>query len=240
MSILAIMKTLTTIIVLCLSIILTGCSLSKTQTSDVVDVTIPTSTESVTPEPQVSQMTIYILGDSITAGYQLPIEESYPLVLQDMLSDAWYDVYVINAGESGDTSDGLIDRLDWIMADSSPADLAIVVIGGNDGLRWLSTVALQDNLTQIITTIQARDVRTIVWGMQIPTNLWPEYTTAFAQVYPDVAEATDSALIPFVLTGVGGVPELNLPDGIHPNMTWQIMVAQTVYDFLVENKLVGK
>lgn len=214
-----------------MTILLAGCTHKQPQQVE------PELSQAVAIIPRYDQ-TIYVLWDSISAGYQLPIEQSYPKVLERMLMDAWYRIRVINAGESGDTSDGLIDRLDWIMSDSMSGDLAIVVIGGNDGLRWLSTVALQDNLTQIIATIQARGVRTIVWGMQIPTNLWPEYTTAFAQVYPDVADATNSELIPFVLTGVGGIPELNLPDGIHPNTTWQIMVAQTVYDFLVDNELI--
>lgn len=180
---------------------------------------------------------IYILWDSITAGYQLPIEQSYPSVLEAMLANAWYHITVINAGESWDTSDGLIDRLDWVMADSSSGDLAIVVIWGNDGLRGLSTTDLQNNLASIIKVIQARGVHTIIWGMQVPTNLWPEYTSAFAQVYPDVANSTDSDLIPFILTGVWGISELNLPDGIHPNMTGQRIVAQTVYDFLIDKQL---
>jgi acyl-CoA thioesterase-1 len=199
-----------------------------------------TITQDIVIDDQVRQNMIYILWDSITAGYQLPIEQSYPSVLEVMLQDAWYDITVINAGESGDTSDGLIDRLDWIVADSASGDLAIIVIGGNDGLRWLSTTALQDNITTIVTAIQARGIRTIIWGMQIPTNLWPDYTSAFAQVYPDVALATDSDLIPFILTGVGGIPQLNLPDGIHPNTTWQIIVAQTVYNFLLDSQLLTK
>jgi len=200
---------------------------------------IPMPVQSASTSSTVRQ-NIYILWDSITAGYQLPIEQSYPSVLEVMLQDAWYDINVINAGESWDTSDGLIDRLDWIMSDSSSGDLAIIVIWGNDGLRWLSTTDLQDNIMSIVTTIQARGVRTIIWGMQIPANLWPNYTTAFAQVYPDVAQATDSDLIPFVLTGVWGIPELNLPDGIHPNMTWQRIVARTVYDFLLDSQLFTK
>jgi len=207
-----------------------------------------TSTTITSPdvtEPELSQTivvipTIYMLGDSLTAGYQLPLDESYPMVVEDLLTQQWYQLKVINAGESWDTSSGLLQRLARVSADAVSWDIAIVAIGANDGLRWWSTDVLYDNILAIITDLQSRGITTIVAGMQIPTNLWNTYRSDFTDVYPRVAQATDSPLLPFLLEWVGGVRSLNLPDGIHPNTEWQKIVANTVAEFLINQKIISK
>lgn len=176
---------------------------------------------------------IYVLGDSLTAGYQLPLDQSYPLVLQSKLQTNGYNIQVINGGESGDTSSGLLDRIDRVMADSQTGDIALVVIWGNDGLQWLSTQQLEVNLLDITKNLQDRGLITIIGWMQIPTNLWTQYRTEFMQVYPTVAEITDSILIDFILEWVAWDTRYNLPDGIHPNASGQQIIAQTVYDIVV-------
>ncbi len=186
------------------------------------------------------QRTLYVFGDSLSAGYRLPIEQSYPMVVEQMLRERGYTIRVINAGESWDTSAGLRERLDRVIADAVTGDLALVVIGWNDGLQWLSTVQLEDNLMSIIQTLQDRGLSVIVGGMQLPTNLWTSYRSDFAAVYPRVASGSNSELIPFILTGVGWVPELNLSDGIHPNASGQVIVAQTVVEFLMDNEILSQ
>ncbi len=211
---------------------LAGCTTNKQ--------VIPEVSQTTGVVAPIYQRTLYVFGDSLSAGYRLPIEQSYPNVAEQMLRDRGYSVRVINAGESWDTSAGLRERLDWVIADAVTGDLALVVIGWNDGLQWLSTVQLEDNLTSIVQTLQDRGLSVIVGGMQLPTNLWTAYRSDFADVYPRVASGTDSALIPFILTGVGWVPELNLSDGIHPNASGQVIVAQTVVDFLMSGGLLSK
>lgn len=109
---------------------------------------------------------------------------------------------MINGGESGDTSAGLKARLDRVTAQAQSGDIALIVIGGNDGLQGLSTEKLKDNIRDIIQTLQQRNITTIIGGMQIPTNLGESYRSAFAELYPDLAQETDSLLIPFILSGV--------------------------------------
>jgi acyl-CoA thioesterase-1 len=188
----------------------------------------------VTTVPQTIQQRIFVLWDSLSAWYQLAYEDSYPAQLEKLLQAKWYAIKVINGWESGDTSEWLVSRIWWITADAQSGDIALIVIGGNDGLQWRSTQALSQNIKKIVSDLQSRNIQTIIWGMQIPTNLGEEYRTAFAQIYPNVAQATDSLLIPFILSWVAGIPQLNLRDGIHPNTTGQAIVAQTVYDVVIK------
>ena len=198
---------------------------------------VPIQSPVIETQKETITKRIFVLWDSLSAWYQLPYEDSYPAQLEKLLQDAWYTIKVINGGESGDTSEWLVSRIWRITADAQSGDIALIVIGGNDGLQWRSTQALADNIKKIVSDLQSRNIQTIIWGMQIPTNLGEDYRTAFAQVYPYVARETDSVLIPFILSWVAGIPELNLRDGIHPNTTGQAIVAQTVFEILVENKL---
>lgn len=207
---------------------LAGCS---TQTQDT-----PVLTPTEQRDDSVSTQRLFVLGDSLTAGYQLAYEDSYPAQVETMLQDAGYDILVINGGESGDTSEWLQTRIDRITANAQPGDIALIVIGGNDGLRGLSIQEMEQNILDIITQLQEREIVTIIGWMQIPTNLGKAYRTAFAEVYPRVAEETESVLIPFILSGVAGIPELNLPDGIHPNTTGQTIIAQTVVETILSHE----
>ena len=186
----------------------------------------------VTTQTQIIEQRIFILWDSLSAGYQLAYEDSYPAQLEQLLQNQWYAIKVINGGESGDTSAWLKSRIDRITADAQSGDLALIVIGGNDGLQWLSTEDLKTNITETILLLQSRGITTILWWMQIPTNLWETYRSNFNAVYPAVARETNSLLIPFILSWVAGIPELNLYDGIHPNATGQTIIAKMVFDII--------
>lgn len=159
---------------------------------------------------------LLVLGDSLTAGFGLPIEQAFPARLQAWLKQSGEDVTVINAGVSGDTSAGGLARLDWALG-SDPPRFAIVELGANDGLRALPPAALYDNLDKLIAALKARNVKVLLAGMYAPRNLGADYVRAFDGVYPRLAQKHGVALYPFFLDGVAGDPALNQADGLHPN-----------------------
>jgi len=156
-----------------------------------------------------------ILGDSLTAGYGVAAEESFPAQLRDYLAQNGVVCEILDAGVSGDTSAGGASRIGWVLADQ-PSHL-LIELGGNDGLRALPTEALRSNLARIIEQAQAADAEVMLAGMLAPPNLGPEYGTAFAAVYSDLAETYEVPLYPFFLDGVAANPGLLIEDGIHPN-----------------------
>jgi len=172
---------------------------------------------------------IVFFGDSITAGYGLSTEQAFPALIQSKLDSSKMDYQVINAGLSGETSAGGLSRIDWIL--KTKPDIFILELGGNDGLRGLSLDETEKNLTIMIEKVRARnpDVILFLAGMQIPPNLGQEYTERFRTLFSKVAKANNTELIPFLLDKVGGEPELNLPDGIHPNIEGHQIVAKTVW-----------
>jgi len=155
------------------------------------------------------------LGDSLTAGYGLPIEESFTVQLEAALRHEGYAVEVTNAGVSGDTTAGGLARLDWALADNP--DLVLVELGANDGLRGLDPNDTRRNLAAILEQLTARGMPTLLTGMYAPPNLGREYEAVFNGLYPDLAEIYDVPLYPFFLDGVAADPSLNQTDGIHPN-----------------------
>jgi acyl-CoA thioesterase-1 len=154
-------------------------------------------------------------GDSLTHGYGLPDGETFPEQLESALRAEGLDVEVINAGNSGETTAGGLARLDWALADAP--DAVLLELGANDGLRGLDPEATFDNLDAILQRLDEEDLPVLLAGMLAPPNLGREYTEAFNAVYPKLAEKHDVPLYPFFLDGVAMVPELNQPDGIHPN-----------------------
>lgn len=175
--------------------------------------------------------TLVVLGDSLAAGLGVDPTEAYPAVLQRLLDDAGLGYQVINAGISGDTSAGALRRVDWMLR--RPVDALLLQIGGNDGLRGQSPAALKTNLVTIMERTRAKypGVRIILAGMKMPPNMGA-YATQFEQVFVEVAREQRAALVPFLLEGVGGVPEMNLPDGIHPTPEGHRRVARNVWAVL--------
>lgn len=175
------------------------------------------------------QKTIIFFGDSITAGYGLDPDEAYPALIQRKLDATGRPWRVVNAGLSGETTAGGLRRLDWILR--QPVDIFVIELGGNDGLRGISTESSRANLQAMIERIRTKYPRTLIVlaGMQLPTNLGPDYTRQFAAIYPELAQRYHTVLIPFLLDGVGGVPSLNQADGIHPTAAGHQLVAETVW-----------
>ena len=175
---------------------------------------------------------IVIIGDSITAGYGLSPKEAYPALLQAKVDLAKLNYTVINAGVSGDTTAGGLRRVAWSMAKG--ADIMIIALGGNDGLRGISPEDTKKNLLGIAAKARTKNpkIQLFIAGMQMPDNMGKEFTTRFKAVFPEAAEESQATLIPFLIEGVGGVEELNQPDGIHPTEEGQEKVAENVWKFL--------
>jgi acyl-CoA thioesterase-1 len=177
--------------------------------------------------------TIVFFGDSITAGYGVDPDEAYPAVIQRKIKEADRPWRVVNAGLSGETTAGGLRRLDWILRQR--VDILVIELGGNDGLRGIPPATTRSNLEQMIGRIQQQhpDVKVVLTGMQISTNMGPDFARDFAAIYPEVARTTGVVLVPFLLDRVGGVPTLNQPDGIHPTAEGHQIVADTVWRTLL-------
>jgi acyl-CoA thioesterase-1 len=181
------------------------------------------------PAPAAAPLVVF-LGDSLTAGLGLPADQTYPSLLERQLSGDGFAVRVINAGVSGDTSAGGLRRLRWLLA-QHPA-VVVVGLGGNDALRGQPVGEIEHNLREIVTQARQAGAKVLLLGMQIPPNYGPDYTTAFAAIYPRIARDLQVPLVPFLLAGVGGVAELNQADGIHPTAAGQVKVAANVQPYL--------
>jgi len=190
----------------------------------------PAAEKSPAPGAAASGPRIVILGDSLTAGLGLPVNQSYPALLQERLKAEGAGYQIVNAGVSGDTSAGGLSRLDWAL--DGDVRVLIVALGGNDALRGLPAAQLKENLAQIITRAQKRGITVILAGMEAPPNYGRDYIVAFHQVYPALAKEYHVALVPFLLAGVAGQDSLNQRDGIHPSAEGARIVADNVWKVL--------
>ncbi len=177
---------------------------------------------------------LLVLGDSLTAGYGLAAEEAFPVQLQEALLQSGYNVTVINAGVSGDTSAGGLARLDWALQDEP--QLVIVALGGNDALRGLPPEETFANLDAILERLKAAGIHIILIGMKAPRNLGESYTTAFDQIYPQLVQKHNVSFYPFFLDGIALDPSLNQADGIHPNVDGVALIVERILP-LVESAL---
>ncbi|MFS4494639.1 arylesterase [Maribacter sp. 2308TA10-17] len=176
--------------------------------------------------------TILFFGNSLTAGYGLDTKESFPSLIQNRLDSLNLNYSVINAGLSGETTAGGKNRLDWVL--KQKVDIFVLELGANDGLRGIPLKETKANLQIIIDAVLEKNSETkiILAGMQIPPNMGQEYTVEFRTIFPDLAKTNNLELIPFLLDGVAGNPDLNLPDGIHPTAEGQKIVRENVWAIL--------
>ena len=178
------------------------------------------------------QKTILFFGDSLTAGYGLSKDQAFPAIVGEKLNAGDEKFKVINAGLSGETTAGGLNRIDWILRE--PVDIFVLELGANDGLRGLPLEQTRDNLQKIIDKVKAKnpEVKVVIAGMMVPPNLGNDYTSEFQKIFPEIAKKNNAVLIPFLLAGVAGDENLNLTDGIHPNPTGHRVVAENVLDAL--------
>jgi acyl-CoA thioesterase-1 len=173
---------------------------------------------------------VVFLGDSLTTGLGLAEEQAFPAVVGERLAEGGVRVRVVNAGVSGDTTAGGLRRLAWVLRQKP--DVVVVGLGANDGLRGLPLAETERNLREIVRRARQAGARVVLLGMRLPPNYGPDYAEGFAVMYPRLARELDVPFVPFLLAGVGGDPDLNLPDGIHPNVEGQKRVAENVLPIL--------
>ena len=189
-----------------------------------------------TPPPAVRpsdrQPVILFFGTSLTAGLGLEPEEAFPALIQAKIDSARLPFRAVNAGVSGETSAAGLRRIDWLL--SQPVAVLVLELGANDVLRGQDLTAARRNLQEIIDRTRAKypAVRIVIAGMQAPPNLGRRYTTEFRQMFVDLARENRAALIPFLLEGVAGDPELNQADGIHPTAEGAKVMAENVWSVL--------
>ena len=176
--------------------------------------------------------TILFLGDSLAAGYGIDPSEAFPALIQKKVEAARLNFSIVNAGVSGDTTAGGLRRMDWLL--KRRVDVLVLELGGNDGLRGLSVETTRTNLQSIIDRALKANPATkiVIAGMQMPPNMGEDYNTRFQQVFPELAKVNHAILIPFLLKDVGGKPDLNQPDRIHPTAEGHKIVAETVWQIL--------
>jgi acyl-CoA thioesterase I len=176
--------------------------------------------------------TILFFGDSITAGYGLEEDQAFPAIIQEKIDENGLSYRVVNAGSSGETSAGGLRRVDWILRQQ--VDVFVLELGGNDGLRGIDPLDTKKNLQGIMDKVRETypDVTIVLTGMEAPPNMGSDYTEAFRTIYTELAEANDVVYMPFILEGVAGEPDLNLPDGIHPTEEGHEIIANNLWEIL--------
>jgi acyl-CoA thioesterase-1 len=208
----------------CLLILLLGCSNDKQTTSNNQGPSADKESTTVT-----KKKTIVFFGNSLTAGYGLSPDEAFPALIQKKIDSLNLPYLVVNAGVSGETSSGGKTRIDWIL--QQPMDIFVLELGANDGLRGIPLSTTKSNLQEIIDKVKAKNpaIKLVFAGMQLPPSMGQAYTTEFRNIYTELAKKNSMALIPFLLDGVGGEPELNQADGIHPTAEGHRIVAENVW-----------
>ena|SRR5437867_2206154 len=182
------------------------------------------------PAEENGRPVIVALGDSLTAGLGVDVQDNYPSKLQKKLLEGRYRYRVINAGVSGDTTAQGLNRLGSVR--ELRPEVVIVALGANDGLRGIPLESTGRNLDTIVADLQGDGAKVILAGMLIPPNYGPEYTRTFRELFPDLAKKHRVPLIPFLLEGVAGNMNLNQADGIHPTAQGYDIVAESVWKVL--------
>ncbi len=179
---------------------------------------------------ETREIRILALGDSLTAGYGLARSDGFVAQLERALRAKGIPARVLDAGVSGDTTAGGRARLDWALADRP--DVAIVALGGNDGLRGIDPAATYANLDAILRRLRERNIPALLAGMLAPPNLGAEYAEAFREAYARLAREHDVVFYPFFLDGVAAEPALNQPDGIHPNARGVAVMVERILPYV--------
>lgn len=196
--------------------------------------TMPTSSTTKAAEAPApsKKKNIIFFGNSLTAAYGLDIKDGFVSLIQQRLDSLGMDYRTVNAGLSGETTAGGKERINWVLR--QPVDIFMLELGGNDALRGLPTESSQDNLEAIILAVKEKypAAKILLAGMEAPPNMGTDYTAAFRKMYPALAEKHGTALIPFFLENVAGIPDLNQGDRVHPNKVAQKILVENVWKVL--------
>lgn len=185
-----------------------------------------TAPAAAAPEP-----VILVLGDSLSSGHGISEQQGWVNLLRERLDENGYPHQVVNASVSGDTTRDALSRLDTAVERHRP-DIAIVELGGNDGLRAFSIDTIKGNLSRILATLREHGAKIVLLGMRMPPNYGPVYTQAFQDLYPALADEFDAALVPFFMAGVADDPALMQDDEVHPNAAAQPRLLDNVWPVL--------
>ena len=181
-----------------------------------------------TPQVTASRPKIIAFGDSLTAGFGLTERESYPYLLQERLNSDGYDYEVVNAGVSGDTSQGGAERIDWVL-EQEGVEILVLELGANDLLRGIAVPRMKANLDRIIRKAKAKNVKVLLCGMLAPPTMGAEYVRAYTSAFPDLANEHGVEYLPFLLENIALKRELNQSDGIHPNAEGTRIMMENIY-----------
>jgi len=183
------------------------------------------------PQAVANRPKIIAFGDSLTAGFGLAEKESYPYLLQEKLRADGFDYEVVNAGQSGDTSLGGLERVDWVLEQDN-AKILILELGANDLLRGVPVAKMKENLDQIIRKAKAKNIKILLCGMLSPPTMGAQYQRDFMLAFPDLASTHKVEFLPFLLENVATIKTLNQADGIHPNAEGEKIMTENVYKAL--------
>ena len=216
-------KTIAILITLSLTLVFSGCGASSAeiQSNQRVDKKPPVNVVSDKPK-------IVAFGDSLTAGFGLAEKESYPYLLQAKLKADGYDYEVINAGVSGETSLGGLERIDWVLEQEN-VRILILELGANDLLRGLPVAKMKSNLAAIIKKAKAKNIEVLLCGMLAPPTMGAQYQRDYVNAFPDLASEYKVEFLPFLLENIALNKDLNQPDGIHPNAEGEKIMTDNVY-----------
>ncbi len=174
---------------------------------------------------------IVAFGDSLTAGFGLAEKESYPYLLQEKLKADGFDYEVVNAGVSGETSLGGLERVDWVL-EQEDVQILVLELGANDLLRGLPVARMKENLAKIIKKAKAKNIRVLLCGMLAPPTMGAQYQRDYVNAFPDLASEYKVNFLPFLLENVALNKDLNQADGIHPNVKGEIIMTENIYKAL--------
>jgi acyl-CoA thioesterase-1 len=209
------------------ALIISGCGASSAEKQFTGNANKPM----VTPNIATGKPKIVAFGDSLTAGFGLAEKESYPYLLQKKLEADGYNYEVVNAGISGETSLGGLERVDWVLEQEN-VQILILELGANDLLRGLPVAKMKDNLARIIKKAQAKKITVLLCGMLAPPSVGAQYQREYTNAFPDLATEHKVAFLPFLLENVALNKDLNQADGIHPNARGEIIMTENIYKAL--------
>jgi len=215
-----------------LCFILISC-VEETTKVDKKNTTTPLSVEEAIPEPIANEKkTIVFFGNSLTAAYGLDPSQGFVGLIRARIDSLNLAYKVVNAGLSGETSAGGNSRIDWILRQK--IDVFVLELGANDGLRGTSTAETYKNLTAILQKVKAKypEVKILICAMEALPNMGEKFTAEFRRIFANLAKENDATLIPFFLSNVGGIPELNQADGIHPTAKGHQIVTENIWTVL--------
>lgn len=176
---------------------------------------------------------LIFLGDSLTEGYGVAQEKAFPQIINEKFKKINSKWTIAASGSSGSTSASTLSRLKWISKDRP--DKVFILMGSNDGLRGLKIEETEKNLSEALKWAKKENLSVILGQLHVPPNYGKEYAKKFAAIFPRVAKKYKVTLAPFLLNEVAGIPDLNQPDGIHPNVKGHQIIANNIYNFLVKN-----